>query len=80
MLVGSPGPSGRPRLGLVVSRQCGNAVTRNRIKRRLRHATAALQLKPGNDYVIIASGQVAEAPFSEIRDWLRRAVEEISRA
>lgn len=77
-MVGSPGPSGRARLGLVVSRRCGNAVTRNRIKRRLRHAAGALRIQPGSDYVIIASGRVAEAPYSEIEDWLRLALEELS--
>ncbi len=77
VVVGSPGPLGRARLGLVVSRRCGNAVTRNRIKRRLRHAADALRLQPGNDYVIIASGRVAEAPYPEIREWLRLALEEL---
>ncbi len=80
VLVGSPGPSRRARLGLVVSRRCGNAVTRNRIKRRLRHAAGAVRLQPGNDYVIIASGRVAEAPYPEIREWLCLALEELDHA
>ena len=75
----SPGRQGSPRLGLVVSRGSGNAVKRNRIKRRLRHATAELQLQPGMDYVIIANGQVAEVPYARIEGWLRRALEEIDR-
>jgi ribonuclease P protein component len=79
-MVGSPGLPGRPRLGLVVSKQCGSAVTRNRIKRRLRHAAKGLHLQPGNDYVIIASGQVAEAPYRQIEKWLGRATEELSDA
>lgn len=78
VMVGSPGSPGRPRLGLIVSKQCGNAVTRNRIKRRLRHAVDGLRLQPGTDYVIIASGQVADAPFHRLQDWLRHALEEVS--
>ena len=54
-------------------------MTRNRIKRRLRHATQQLQLQPGMDYVIIASGQVAEAEFTRIEGWLARAIEELDR-
>ena len=47
----SPSPSGSqdavfapsgPRVGFVVSRAVGNAVTRNRVKRRLRHLVAPL--------------------------------------
>lgn len=79
-MVESPGSPGPPRLGLIVSKECGNAVTRNRIKRRLRHAVDGLGLQPGTDYVIIASGQVAEAPYAEIQAWLRRAVEELGDA
>lgn len=30
------------------------------------------------DYVIIASGQVAEAEFAQIKGWLARAIEELS--
>ncbi len=68
---GEPGVS---RVGLVVSRSTGNAVTRNRIKRRLRHTLEAVQLRPGIDYVLIGSSQVAEVPHSELVGWLERAL------
>jgi ribonuclease P protein component len=52
-------------------------VTRNRIKRRLRHAVGVLGLQPGMDYVIIANSQVAEVSFARIEGWLARAHEEL---
>lgn len=75
-MASSPGPAGPPRLGLLVSKGCGSAVKRNRIKRRLRSAADNAELQPGNDYVIIATSQVAEVPFSQLRGWLKRALEE----
>lgn len=79
-MVGSPGPSPSPRLGLIVSKSCGTAVTRNRIKRRLRAAVDGIGLQPGYDYVIIATARVAEVPFSRITGWLGRALEEMADA
>ena len=76
-MVRSPGRPGPPRLGLVVSTGGGNAVTRNRIKRRLRHAAGALQLQPGMDYVIIANSQVSEVGFARLQGWLERALTEL---
>ena len=70
-----PGPA---RYGLVVSKSSGNAVTRNRIKRRLRHCIRSLQLNPGHDYVIIASQQVADVPFTRLQGWLERAMRELA--
>ena len=70
-----PGPA---RYGLVVSKSSGNAVTRNRIKRRLRHCIRSLQLNPGHDYVIIASQQVADVPFTRLQGWLERAMKELA--
>jgi ribonuclease P protein component len=71
-----PGHGGPPRLGLVVSKNCGTAVRRNRIKRRLRAAADIVGLQPGVQYVIIATSQVADAPFDRLTGWLRRALEE----
>jgi len=73
-MVGSPGQPGPPRLGLVVSKSSGNAVTRNRIKRRVRHAARELALQPGMDYIIIASGSVAEVEYARLKTWLGRAL------
>jgi ribonuclease P protein component len=68
------GVPGSPRVGLIVSKGAGNAVTRNRIKRRLRHALRAVELKPGTDYVIIGSRQVADASHPQLMGWLERAL------
>jgi ribonuclease P protein component len=73
-VVRRPGPEGPPRVGMVVSRGSGGAVVRNRIKRRLRHLVVEAQLKPGNDYVIIANRQAYEAPHPELRAWLLGAI------
>lgn len=77
-LVRTPGRPGSPRVGFVVSKRTGNAVTRNRIKRRLRHAAGVLDLQPETDYVIVASSIVAEVPYGRLHDWLRRALEDSS--
>ncbi len=74
--VKSTGEPGVSRVGLVVARSTGNAVTRNRVKRRLRHALRDVELRPGMDYVIIGTSQVADAPHPELIGWLRRALEE----
>lgn len=74
-MVQCPGLEGRPRVGLVVSKSAGNAVTRNRIKRRLRHIVRTLPLKPGIDYVIIGASQVADVPHPSLVGWLERALE-----
>lgn len=75
VVVRSPGRDDRARFGLVVSKGSGNAVVRNRIKRRLRHAVAGLRLEPGYDYVIIASREVADIPFPRLVRWLSDAME-----
>ena len=80
VVASSAGREGPPRVGLVVSKRCGSAVTRNRIKRRLRSAAGTVELQPGTDYVIIANQQVADAPYDRLTGWLRRAVVEQSDA
>lgn len=69
-----------PRVGLVVSKAAGNAVTRNRIKRRLRQSLPLVPLEPGTDYVIIANKEVADAPHPELVGWLQRALEAVTDA
>jgi len=80
VVVGLAGRSGAARLGLAVSAAAGGAVTRNRVKRRLRHAVRDLELQPGMDYVIIANREVAEAAYNRVRGWLGRALEEVAGA
>lgn len=56
------------RFGFVVSKRLGNAVTRNKVKRRLREAARHLapNLLPGYDVVVIACGPVASRAFAEL--------------
>lgn len=53
-LKATPEPPGVTRVGFVVSKAVGNAVVRNRVKRRLRHATRNLEVPGGADVVVRA--------------------------
>jgi ribonuclease P protein component len=71
--VGTPSaattPAG-PRFGFTVTRQMGNAVVRNRIKRRLREAvrTTGNLAAPGFDYVIIARTEALNCDYRRLVD------------
>ncbi|WP_344481469.1 ribonuclease P protein component [Glycomyces endophyticus] len=64
------------RAGFVVSKAVGNAVVRNKVKRRLRHAAAAeLPHWPaGTDVVVRATPKAAERDFHELHRDLAEAV------
>ena len=66
-----------PRVGLTVTKKVGNAVERNRIKRRLRETlrlAEGLHLVPTHDYVIVARRPLLSVPFREIGRGLRMTV------
>jgi len=57
------------RVGFTASRKVGNAVARNRAKRRLRAVAAevlAREGRPGTDYVLIARAATGELPYAEL--------------
>lgn len=58
-----------PRFGFTVTKKIGNAVERNRIRRRLKEAVrleGVLAAKPGTDYVLIGRGAALEQPFADL--------------
>lgn len=66
---------GAPRVGLVAGGRIGGAVVRNRARRRIRAVLDGTELIDGFDYVVIAGGAVAKAPFSVITEWVEGAIE-----
>ena len=63
-------------LGFTATKRLGNAVARNRAKRRLREATRSLlpdAAKAGFDYVVIARTEVLTCAFQTLLDDLERA-------
>ena len=61
-------------VGFVAGKKVGNAVARNRAKRRLREAVRRVCLAPSTTYVVIASKDVVDAPFPSIVECLDAAV------
>jgi len=71
------------RFGLTVTKKIGNAVKRNRARRRLR-ATARSRLaefgRPGWDYVLIARDGAVSRPFDALQSDLESALEMLHKA
>jgi ribonuclease P protein component len=67
------------RLGIAVPKKIGGAVTRNRIKRRLREAWRELlpTVDEGVDYVLLVRPPLAEAAEGRGSDWIRERIEEV---
>ena len=64
------------RFGITVSRKIGNAVERNRVKRRIREIQRLWrrEVLPGNDIVVIARRDALTAPFEEMEGEFLRLV------
>jgi len=84
ILQAAAGPGASPaepvwRVGLTASRKVGNAVARNRARRRLRAASAEVlpaHAEAGHDYVVIARAgtltRAYEALVGDLQEGLRR--------
>lgn len=63
------------RVGFTAGRAVGNAVVRNRVKRRLRAAVRSLRLNEGWDIVLNARQTTNEADYDELRKSLKGLME-----
>ena len=71
------GDDAPPRFGLTVTKKVGNAVVRNRVRRRLKEATrvhAAGDMATGSDYVIVGRREVLDASFDDLKRELSRRI------
>jgi ribonuclease P protein component len=62
-------PDAEPRVGFTVTKKHGNAVERNRMRRRLKEAVrlhGGIAMQPGHDYVVVARRDVLTAPFDAL--------------
>ena len=69
-------------IGLTVTKKIGNAVTRNRARRRLREALRLVlpgPARPGSDYVVVARPAALTRPFALLREDLAGALDQVVR-
>ncbi|MBK1669912.1 ribonuclease P protein component [Rhodovibrio sodomensis] len=74
--------AGPPRVGITVSRKVGNAVQRNRARRRLRAAAREALPEvglPGMDYVLIGRAGTLTRRYTDLLADLRQAVAKLNR-
>jgi ribonuclease P protein component len=79
----APGDGARPaRVGFTVTRKIGNAVVRNRIRRRLRAAVAAngRHLETATDYVLVGRRAALTLQFERLVTDLESGFAELSGA
>lgn len=75
-------PDGAPaRFGFIVAKNVGDAVRRNRVRRRLKAASFAVlaTTRPGTDVVIRALPSATDAPWSTLLAELSEALEKFQR-
>ena len=63
----SPNGLDRSRFCYIASKRVGNAVVRNRVKRRLREAVRNSDFRPGWDTIIMARRGAGEADYQKLR-------------
>lgn len=71
------GPEAEARIGFTASKRVGNAVRRNRARRRLKAAAALVMpvhAAPGRDYVVIAREATADLPWPALVEDFRKAL------
>ena len=75
MLITLPNELNSSRLGVICSRNVGNAVQRNLVKRRIKNIcrTSIKQFKNGNDLILIARKDISLAKFS----YLSKAIKDM---
>lgn len=74
------GDGGDVRIGFTVTKKTGNAVVRNRIRRRLREAVRGVVPaagRAGHDYVLVAREAALHAPFETLVGEVERALRKL---
>jgi ribonuclease P protein component len=61
-------------VGYVVSKKVGNAVKRNKVKRRLKSLVREMGLSPGYAFVIIATPKIVNCDFAVLRSDFRYCI------
>lgn len=76
LFVLSPGRGPRPRVGFATQRTVGNAVHRNRVRRRLRalYGPYADTVEPCGDLIFLGKKSVLDARWADLEKSMRRVL------
>ena len=77
------GDQAPPRVGYTVSKKVGNAVERNRVRRRLREIvrlSVAGRMRAGRDYVLVGRRAALDLAFDRLIDDMSGALSRVHRA